>query len=235
MKNTKWKEFEKLTGKCYLNMAGGESDRNCWNQAYAVLKQIVADGKNNQNEYGTERYQLDEVTDFSYDVQGWLEDYLDELDMREEHETLLEVCNELLDMFAWVEESPSDIKMMKASALHSLNRDEDAARFCEQWLAEEPDNISAVAAAVYADMRVHELEAAENLIRLHIRKETQCTEENDVLFTAASAFYRLTGNKKEEKRMEQALEEYDKYLEEYFAGNGEDDDFADEEWELPFH
>lgn len=233
MKSKKWKEFDKAVGKCYLDMAKGEADRECWHQAFAVLKEIVAEEKSNQQAYGTELYQLDEATDFSHDVEGWLEDYLDMLDRWEEHERLLEVCNGLLDMFLWEEASPSDIKMMKASALGALGRHEDAARFCEQWLTEEPDNPFAAAASIYADMNVHELESAEDLIRRHIQKDTKCTEENDVLFTAASAFYGLTGNKKEKKRMDQALEEYDQYLQEYFAGGDGEEDMG-EDWELPF-
>ena len=46
-----------------------------------------------------ELYQLDEETDYAYDIQGWLEDYLDDLDMRESKEKLLEVCDELIGMF----------------------------------------------------------------------------------------------------------------------------------------
>ena len=31
--NKKWKYFDDLTGKYYLNMAGAERDGSCWQQA----------------------------------------------------------------------------------------------------------------------------------------------------------------------------------------------------------
>lgn len=36
MQNKKWKQFHKLTGKCYLNMIEAEKDGNCWLQAFGT-------------------------------------------------------------------------------------------------------------------------------------------------------------------------------------------------------
>ena len=47
-----------------------------------------------------------------HDVQGWLEDSLDDLDMRESKKKLLEVCDELIGLFRWEEEKPSDIRFL---------------------------------------------------------------------------------------------------------------------------
>ena len=30
MKNKKWKQFEKLTEQCYMNMIGADKDGICW-------------------------------------------------------------------------------------------------------------------------------------------------------------------------------------------------------------
>ena len=43
MKNSKWKKFENLTGKCYSNMIGAEKDGSCWQQAFELLKEAVLD------------------------------------------------------------------------------------------------------------------------------------------------------------------------------------------------
>ena len=104
MQNKKWKEFKRLTRDFYLLIAGAQTNHGCWNKAFDVLKEIIADERSKQAEYALELYQLDEITDYEYDVQGWLEDYLDELDMCEEHDRLLEVCNVLLAMFQWEED-----------------------------------------------------------------------------------------------------------------------------------
>ncbi|MDE6608035.1 MAG: hypothetical protein K2K54_09825 [Lachnospiraceae bacterium] len=234
MKSKKWDEFQKLTEKCYACLAGIEQDRGCWQEAFAVLKEIITEVRSRRPEYFAELYQLDEETDYRYDVEGWLEGYLDEVDMQEEHEKTLEVCDELLGMFRWEEEKPSNIKFLKALALGNLGRNEGALQFCRQWMAEEPDNIMAVAANIYIDIKSHAYEDAEKLIKQHIQEETRCTEENDILFTAASAFYKASGNKEEQKRMERALQEYEDYLEKYLTGMDEDDLLFDDDDEGPF-
>lgn len=234
MKSKKWDEFQKLTGKCYACLAGIEQDRGCWQEAFAVLKEIITEVRSRRPEYFAELYQLDEETDYRYDVEGWLEDYLDEVDMQEEHEKTLEVCDDLLGMFRWEEEKPSNIKFLKASALGNLGRNEDALQFCRQWMAEEPDNIMAVTSNIYIDIKSHAYEDAEKLIKQHIQEGTRCTEENDILFTAASDFYKVSGNKKEQKRMERALQEYEDDLEKYLMGMDEDDLLFDDDDDGPF-
>lgn len=235
MKNKKWKEFGKLTGKCYLDMANAVDDASCWQKAYETLKEIIADERSNQPGYEGELYQLDEETDYNYDVQGWLEDYLDELEMNEEHEKLLKVCDELLGMFQWKEDSPSDIKFMKSSTLRAMGRTNDAAVFCRQWLEDAPDDICAVTANIYADIDIQDLEAAESLIKQYIGEEVQCTEENDILFTAASQYYEKSGNKKEKKRIDRELNAYEKELKKFFMGEEDDDEVMWGEEDLPFN
>lgn len=235
MSKGQWKAFRKLTGKCYENMAGVAGSPDCWDKAFEVLKDIVADGRSERADYASELYQLDEMTDFEYDVQGWLEDYLDELDMREEKGKVLKVCDTLLDMFRWKEDNPSEIRFMKAMALKGLGENAAAADFCRHWLEEEPDNIVAVTANVYAYTANGDMKEAEELIQEYIKEDTQCTEENDILFTAAAAYYKVTGNKKAYKRMDDALEAYDKYLEEFFLEDGKEEWFEWDDDDLPFN
>lgn len=227
MKHKKWKEFGKLTETCYVDLGMGTVNHEVWDRAFEVLKEIVADGRGRQPEYAAELYLLDEITDDEYDVQGWLEDYLDDLDMRENKDKLLKVCDELLGMFCWKEDAPSDIKFLKSSALSSLGRKDEAVRFCKEWLEEDPDNLVAVSANVYALLETHDMEKAEKLIKQHIHEDTECGDENDILFEAAVAYYKAAGNKKEMKRLDKAREEYYKDITRILReldGN-EDDEF----------
>ena len=235
MKNKKWKEFGKLTGKCYMAMGMGAQDRQVWDQTFEVLKEIITSERGADPEFAEELYLLDEITDYEYDVQGWLEDYLDDLDIRENKEKLLSVCDELLEIFCWEEDAPSDIKFLKSSALTSLGRKDEAVAFCKGWLEEEPDNLVAVTANVYALLEVNDMEMAERLIKQHIHEDTECTDENDILFAAAVAYYKKAGNKKEMKRLDKAREEYDKLLERLFLEYDEDEEeFMWDDDDLPF-
>lgn len=235
MQNKKWKQFGKLTEMCYNNMIGVEKDGNCWVQAFELLMEIVREERKTNPNYASELEMLEEVTDCECDIQGWLEDCLDELDMREEHRTLLKMCDDLLDMFGWPEYTGSDIKMRKATVMAALGQKEESAEFCKKWLQKEPENIVAAAAGVYAFIEVKAFEEAEKLVERFILDKSKCTDENDIMFTAASILYQVTGKKKEKRVIDKAIKEYEKYLEDYYESfefEDEDEEFFD--GELPF-
>ncbi len=235
MQNKKWKQFGKLTEMCYNNMIGVEKDGNCWVRAFELLMEIVREERKTNPNYASELEMLEEVTDCECDIQGWLEDCLDELDMREEHRTLLKMCDDLLDMFGWPEYTGSDIKMRKATVMAALGQKEESAEFCKKWLQKEPENIVAAAAGVYAFIEVKAFEEAEKLVERFILDKSKCTDENDIMFTAASILYQVTGKKKEKRVIDKAIKEYEKYLEDYYESfefEDEDEEFFD--GELPF-
>lgn len=231
--NRQWKKYDQLMEKCYLGMAGGGTDINDWNVCFDVLIQIIENERESNPDFGRELDLLDDETDYRHDVQGWLGDYLDELDMREMYARLETVCRKLLKIFEWKEEYPSDIRFMLASALENQGRVEEARKYCEDWEAREKDNPLAAAALIYSLLRMKDYEGAEEIVRQHIEEDTICSEENDVIFTAALQLYKANGNKKMEKKMDDALEEYDKALERYFMGlDGEGLEFGDMNWEM---
>lgn len=226
--NRKLKKFTKLTEQCYEDMIGMSKNSRCWMQAFDLLKEIVLEGRQNDPPFAPELVQLDDATDFAYDFEGWIEDFTDELDMNHEYETLLRVCDDLLDLFGWLEYTGSDVKFMRSSALISLGRKDEAALYCREWIQKEPENIAAAAASVYALTAVRDFDAAEQLIHRFIIDSNECTEENDIMFTAASRFYEITGNKKAKKKMDQALEAYEESLKDMFDMDGFDDDFDED-------
>lgn len=234
MKNKKWNKFRKLTEKCYNNMIGAEKDGSCWEQAFELLMEIVREEREQNPNYASELELLDDATDYEYDIQGWLEDFLDEVEMRENHKLALYICNSLLDMFCWPEYTGSDIKFRKASAMEQLGQQKESVEFCEKWLQKEPENMIAACAGVYAFIKVKAFEKAEKLVEQFIPDKSQCSEENDMMFTAASVLYQATGRKKDKKAVDKALEEYDEYLKEQFAypEYDEEEEFFDDE--LPF-
>ena len=231
--NRQWKKYDQLMEKCYLGMAGRGTYINGWNDCFDVLIQIIENERESNPDFGRELDLLDDETDYRHDVQGWLGDYLDELDMREMYARLETVCRKLLKIFEWKEEYPSDIRFMLASALENQSRVEEARKYCEDWEAQEKHNPLAAAALIYSLLRMKDYEGAEEIVRQHIEEDTICSEENDVIFTAALQLYKANGNKKMEKKMDDALEEYDKALERYFMGlDGEGLEFGDMNWEM---
>lgn len=236
MASNHWKRFSKLTDKCYMNLCGALKDASCWMQAYELLKEIVVEERKVKPDFASTLEMLDDVTDFQYDIQGWLEDCLDEVDMRGDNLSLLKMCDELLELFTWPEYSGSDIKFMKFSAMGKLGKTKEAVDFCEKWMKKEPENILAATAGVYAYIDIKEYDKATKLVDLFIFDKSECFEENDIMFTAASKLYGAMGKKKEKKQIDKAIQEYEEALEDYFMGMDFEDDM-DDEWdgELPFN
>ena len=60
--------------------------------------------------------------------------------------------------------------------------------------------------------------------------KSKCTDENNIMFMAASALYQVTGKKKEKKVIDKAMKESEKYLKDYFESfefEDEDEKFFD--------
>lgn len=229
MLNKKWEQFGKMTGKCYLNMIGAEKDWRCWLQAFELMKEIILEERKTNPGFVAELEMIDDATDYAFDIQGWLEDCLDEIDMRKENETLLKMCNDLLNLFGWPEYTGSDIKFRKATVLRELGRTKESVKFCKEWMQKETDNIVAATAGVYAFIDTKEYDEAEKLVDRFIINKSECLEENDIMLTAASKLYEASGKKKEKKEIDKAIKKYDEYLEEYFMNP----DFEEDD-ELPF-
>ena len=213
MHNKKWKQFGKLTEKCYLNMIGAEKDSSYWLKAFELLKEIILEERKNNPGFASELEMIDEATDYAFDIQGWLEDCLDELDMRDEHETLLKMCNDLIELFRWPEYTGSDIKFRKATALRELGKTKEAADFCEKWIRKEPENVVAATAGVYTFIETKEYDEAETLADRFIMDKSECFEENEIMFIAASKLYEAMGKNKEKEEVDKAIKKYDDYVE----------------------
>ena len=98
------------------------------------------------------------------------------------------------------------------------------------------ENLLAAVAGVYAYIRVKEFAEAETLVDKFLPDKSYCSEENDIMFTAASRLYEAVGKKKEKKAVDKAIKEYEKRLEEEFDcfEYDEDEDFEEDDDFLPF-
>lgn len=234
MKNKQWKQFDLLTEKCYGNMIGAYKDSTCWQKAFQTLCEIVKDERCNNPDFPEKLYELDDSTDFAYDIQGWLEDYLDEMDMAEQFNILLDSINTLLELFQWDEGDLADLYFRKASVLGSLNRADEASDFCQNWLKTFPDSIPAITANVYAQLGIKNIDHAKQLVENNINSDTECTEDNDILFTAASFLYQISGDKTKKAAIDKKLQAYEDFLSNYYGCDDEDMDFDWSDEDLPF-
>lgn len=236
MNNRKWNQFNKLTEKCYSNMIGADKDGSCWLKAFELMKEIIYEERQTDPNYVRRLDMIDDVTDYEYDILGWLDDCMDELDMRGEYEAVLGICNDLLGMFDWNEYSDSDIKFTKTIVLRELGRNKEAEKYCRKWIQSEPENIVAATAAIYAYIDEGEYDETRKLIEKFIIDPTICTDDNDILFTAASKFYEAIGDNKKKRQIDNAIKEYEDRIVAYYEDGAFDEE--DMDWfdgELPFN
>lgn len=234
--NKLWKKYDIMTEQCYLQMANGTSDIQVWKEAFRIMLQAIEAEREENPDFGKEFCEIDDDLEYSLDVTGWLEDYLDELDMHELYDELISDCEKIIGIFAWKEDSPSELKFRIASALGAQRKNEEALQFCEEWYQEEKDNIVAATATIYARMGIKDIDGAIHIIDRFIGKDTICSEENDIIFAAAEMVYELSGDKAAQKKIQKSLQEYEEKLEQFMLGMGadEDDDFDWEDEDLPF-
>ncbi len=233
--NKNWKKFSKLTEQCYMQFVTGRNGDNCWKDAFDTLVQAIEAERENNKDFGKEYFQLEDEIEYHYDILGWMEDYLNELEVTQKHEELIHSCEKLIQMFEWKEDSPSDLKFRISVALGEQNKFKEAQEFCERWYEEERDNIVAATATVYARLNLKDMDGAEQIVNQYIQNDTCCTEENDIMFIVAEKLYKLTGNKKAEKKIKKEVEKYEQRLEEEFFGMDDDeDDFGWGDEDFPF-
>lgn len=233
--NKLWKKFNKLTAECYNGMAFGKLDLNSWNEAFEALISAIQEERSNNKNFAPEWSNVDDETEYQFDVDGWMEDYLDELGMRKQHEKCIEVCRKVISLFRWKEEDPDVFNVQIASTLAAEGKNKEALEFSEAWYQENMDSIPAATAVIYARLGMKDIAGAEAVVRNYITDDTPCTEENDILFIAAQTLYQVSGNKKENKKITKKLDQYEKELEAEFMDMGDEElDFEIDDEDLPF-
>ena len=172
--NKQWKLFAKLSEQCYSDMASGKIHLSIWDQCYQQLKDIIQEEREQNPEYAQELYEIDDNNDFLFGVEEWLLDYQDMLDTMREHKRLQTVCEELIAMFQWREDSPTNLRFHIMIALQEQEKYQEAYTYGERWYQEESDNPYAAAALIYARMGVDDFKGAEEVVERFIPEGTAC-------------------------------------------------------------
>lgn len=101
-------------------------------------------------------------------------------------------------------------------------------------MQKEPGNVVAATSGVYAYISTKEYDAAETLVDRFIINKSECLDENDMMFIAASKLYKAMGKKKKKRKIDKAIKKYDEYMEEYIEEYFMNPDFEEDD-ELPFN
>ena len=190
-----------------------------WEKAWEIVKEKVKNA-----DMAMEIFEVDEATDYEYDLAEWIESMMFSYQRMEAYEKCICFCKEVLETFAWKNSSPAMFKRCIGECLFTLGKTDESDQWHEEWLESEWEPAAAIAAAFYWMERKNYGKAEQILDR--ILKECEGTTEYDGFYRSAAAFYRLMGEEKKAKEFDRIEEEYAERLKEM------EDDFED--WELPF-
>lgn len=207
-----WDLFDKASDKCYKEIMQGKLDVKTWKETYELLLEIIEKEALKHQKGSWEFYMLDDETDYEHDVEGWLEDYLDNLEEEEKHAEILQICEKILEMFDWKEVSSSDFKIRIVFSLIAQKKGEEALAFSKKWYDEDKDNQNAVQAYIRSKIEMKDMDGAKEILNKYIDENTECCEENELLFQVALLVFKLEKNKTMQRRIEKKIHDYEEKI-----------------------
>lgn len=220
----KWKTFEKYFEKTSMFIIGAYRDSSCFDKAYLEMKRIIEEERRVNPEYGLTLGDLDEVTEDEYGFFFFLDEYMDVLEMKKSYDQFLCVCDELCEIFKKDDDFINDIYSRKSIMLTEIGKNKEAIEFCKKWLNKNKTNISAASALVRALTKDKSYDEALALTMNYIDNVDECYEHNDIMFYALSDLYKAMGKKKEMRKINKVIKEYEDYMDAQLLNEFEDDD-----------
>ena len=190
-----------------------------WEKAWKIVRDRVKNA-----DMPLEISEVDEATDYEYDLGGWLSDMMVSYQRMGDEEKCICFCKEVLQTFAWKKESPAMFKRCIGECLMTLGKTEEGDKWYEEWLGSEWDPDAAIAGTFYWMARRNYGKAEQILDR--ILEESEGTADYDGFYRSAAVFYRQMGKEKKAEAFDRMEEEYAERLKKM------ENDFED--WKLPF-
>ncbi len=232
----KWKKFDQSTHECYVGMLTGKTGITSWLKAFDVFRSILDNLRQENAAFPRTVEELEDDTEWVHDFYGWLEDYLDELDMHGQYRQLLDSVEYLLKTFDWSEGDGLDLRFHKAQCLWELGKTDQAHAYCKCWIKEEPENNLANAAYVSACIHKRTYQEAWDFVNGRMQDWDFCDEDAYPFYRAVDRLCDATGDKEKKKKIQKLIQECDERSEAEFEAWLEDEDLDDEEDDffLPF-
>lgn len=120
-------------------MTEGTDGEECWEEVFDLTIQSILEERESNPDFAQELNQLDEMTDYKYDLLECLEAYFDHMEETEQGEVVIASCDKLFDLFQWKEMRASEFKFRKGNALEALKRYDEAEAITAKYLG--PDLI----------------------------------------------------------------------------------------------
>lgn len=143
-RNPKWDKFAELTARCYKAAENGNTLNECWHDAFDALMDIIESERMEDKSFARELGDLEKLTDFKFNIEGLILDYLDRLWKVGDYEKICTSGDRIIGAFDWHIESSSAIRTKVANALIKMGKKDEAVQYCLEWIKAEPEDVNAV-------------------------------------------------------------------------------------------
>lgn len=143
-RDPKWEKFAELTARCYKASESGDTLNECWCAAFDALMEIIEEERGADNSFARELGDLEKLTDFKFNIEGLILDYLDRLWEVGDYEKICTGSDRIISAFDWHVESSSAIRTRAVNALIKMGKEDEAMQYCLEWIQAEPEDVNAV-------------------------------------------------------------------------------------------
>lgn len=178
-----------------------------WMEAWELCKEIVAKLPRKMT-----IYELEEESDYSIVLDGWLAEMEMELGNAGEQEKRLRFCHEVLDTFDWIEGDGGEFRAAIGEALYNLGRKEEGWAWFEEWMRRTPHDVNIVNEYSWCLRADGKTQEAYELLKKELQGKP-CTIENDFLFLRMYEIMESLGYQEEAEGYKKKYEGFQEELE----------------------
>lgn len=181
-----------------------------WDKIIQYVKKEFYITDKRGNTIKPELIDIDDKTDFKYDFFNWLQDMEMEFNNARKFEERIHFCMDVIDLFAWQEDSPDNYKTAVGEALNNLRKFEECDNWFESWLKEEPDNPDCINIYIFCLIDRGDIEKAKKIAEQYIDSVEECTIDNEIMFIRAKSLYEAIGDYEKAKKYQDKMDEFQK-------------------------
>lgn len=206
-----WNQYVQDGYECFEEQKR-EEGLKLWDKAWKIFQSIM-----NQQSEKISVYQLMEEQDYIYAIDGWLQNYEMELGNGRKNEERIAFCQKILNLFDWQEDDDSCFQCGIGDALFDLGKKEEAFKFYEKWLTEEPQNFNGINGYSWILLESGEAQKAYEVVR----KATwgvSCYADNSFLFMRAKQLAKNAGKHEESEWYQGQLDKFEESMRNWEMG-----------------
>lgn len=186
-----------------------------WDDIKTFVKENCYKTDNKGNIIKPELIDVDEQTDYKYEFYNWIGDMEITFMNSRMYEEAITYFSELIDLFAWEEESCDYYKANIGEVYNAMEKYEECDKYFEDWLKQEPNNIPCISIYILCVMLRDDDARAKKMIEQYVSLDMNIDDENEILFERAAEVYYQAGDEQKAEQYEEKIKRFHKNKDKY--------------------